>query len=73
MLWISYSSEAVTWLFNISWSNQITQDVRPSNCCVIAYVALGQKSLETPDLDGYPIRNGMSSHVTLAADPYSYM
>jgi len=23
---------------------------RPSNCCVIAYVALGQKCLETPDL-----------------------
>jgi len=27
------------------------QDVWPSNCYVIAYVALGQKSLETPVVD----------------------
>jgi len=31
--------------------NHITQDIRPSNYCVIAYVALGHKILETPALD----------------------
>jgi len=28
-------------------NTHITQDVRPSNCCVAVYVALWQKSLET--------------------------
>jgi len=32
---------------NISRNNHITHDVRSSNYCVIAYVALRQKSLET--------------------------
>jgi len=28
----------------------LTLNVRPSNCCVVPYVALGQKCLETPVL-----------------------
>jgi len=31
-----------------SRNTHITYDVWHSNCCVIAYVALGQKGLETP-------------------------
>jgi len=34
----------------ISRNNHITSDVRPLTCSVPAYVALGQKSLETPAL-----------------------
>jgi len=37
--------------FNLPWNNHITQDVRPSICSVIADVAFGQKSLETPGVD----------------------
>jgi len=29
----------------------MTQEVRPSNKCVIAYAALGQKSVEIPGLE----------------------
>jgi len=36
--------------FNISRNNRLTQDVRPSNCCVTTYAAFWQKRLETPGL-----------------------
>jgi len=37
--------------YNIPRNNHITYDVRPSTCSVLPYLALGQKSLETPGLD----------------------
>ena len=36
--------------YNIFHNNHIVYGVRPSTCLVLPYVALGQKSLETPDL-----------------------
>jgi len=34
--------------YTIFRNSDITSDVRPSTCSVLAHVALGQKSLQTP-------------------------
>ena len=51
---------------NIFRNSHITQDVWPSNRCVIAYVTLRQKSLETPVLN-QPYAGGTSP--TLVVQP----
>ena len=45
---------------NISQNNHITQDVRPSNFCVIPYVALWQRRLETPGLGRYSVLDSLA-------------
>jgi len=32
---------------NISGNNHIVEDIRPSNCCALTHVALGQNRLES--------------------------
>jgi len=40
----------LVWRNITSRIKHITQDVWPSKCCVLGYMALGRKSLETPAL-----------------------